>query len=269
VAIGGVGLEIVENAILLPAVAAAVTVLGLAWLLRDRTLPVALAITFGFLVAFQAVRGVAPAWPQSASDKLPLLALLGLAMTLFVERRGRPLVAGTTTILGVVGFIAWREIEAGRVSGPLTVAGTGIAIWQATRQSPRSLWRRHWTLAAMALALAGVALFARTVLIAQLALACCAVLLASAIRPAATPEALLPGFAVLVGLATSLALFSEASGIALALSGAIAAGGWGSDRLARVVPVPEPLLFVGFGIVAAAAATGLTRWLEGPPLYYG
>lgn len=268
-ALGGLGHEIAREALLLPALVAAAVALGLGWLLRERALPVALAIALGFLMAFEPIRGLEPAWPHAAADKLPWLALLGLAMTLFAERRRRPLVGAAVVVLGAVGLVASRELALGRIAAPALVALAGLALWQVTRRSGGPPWRRHWTLAAIGFSLAGVALFARTVLIAELALACSAALLATAVRPAASPEAFLPGLAVLLGLATTLALFSEASVVALALSGAIALAGWASLHLAPRVRVPEPLLFVGLGTLAAALATGWTRWLEGPPLYVG
>lgn len=266
---GGLGLEIVEQALLLPAIVAAALALALVWLFHDRAPSAAVAITVGFVAAFEPIRGLDLALPRAASDKLPWLALLGLAAAGLSVRRHRPLAAALVVTLGAVGAVAAREIAAGRIAGPFVVALGGLAVWQAVRRQHGPPWRRHWTLAAIAFAFAGIALFARTVLVAELALACGTALLGSAARPSPSPEGLLPGLAVLVGLATTLALFSVAPPQALALAGAIAGAAWLSLPIARRLRLPEPALFTGIGIAVALLAAGVSRWSEGSPLYYG
>ena len=264
----GFGEAILGDSIAVPAAVTAIAIVFGGAVTRDRSLVVALAVSLGFIAGFDLIRDLAFGWPRAAADKLPIVAVLGVAGTLLAERGGRPHAARLVALAGPVLLIAARPLLAGQILGPLVLIGAGVLLWRALER-PLPARRQLWLITTMALGLAGIAVFARTVLIGQLALAAGAVACAAMIRPPPSPAALLPLAALLSGITSTLALFSEAPATALVLIGLVPFAGDLSVRFARATPLREPGVFAALTLVPAALAIGWTRWTEGPPLYFG
>lgn len=262
----GLGQQILIEAVLVPSgVGLAAALLGMRLSGRQPGV-LAGALALGFLAGFELIRGLEFAWPRAATEKLPGVVLLGLTGSL-IAGRGRPGAGALLAIAGPVLLVAARPLADGQIGRPLALVLVGLILWSAlgARFAPR---RSAWLLVAVALGLAGTAAFARTLLIAELALASAAVAGVALVRPPTSAGALLPAVSLPIGIGTALVLFSKAPAPALLLIALIPLVGRASPLLARWTRLREPLLMALLPLVLAALATGWTRWTHGPPLYF-
>jgi hypothetical protein len=270
--------QIVQDSIAVP------FALALLLALVGRTLPARLrlhsvaagtAVVAGFLAAFLAVYGALGLLPRDAASKLPTLALAGLLAGAALERADHRAIfrrlAPALVAAAVVGWLVWPRVASLLAVPAILVwaAGTfGLAATAAAETRPA---RQFAMLIGLALALAGVAFFARTVSIMQLALGLGASLagLALATRLAGggrlPPSALLPAGGILVGLAAILVLYSAAPQAALAPLAALPAAHWLSGPLARMGGRRERSVFALLCMVLPALAVLVARLALGPP----
>jgi hypothetical protein len=258
------------EAVLVPGLVSGLIVLAANLLGRGRALLGAVALTLGFLAAFHLILGLEFAWPRTAADKLAPLAVLGLAAACASERWRwpRPALLLIGTVGAAVAIIASRPLLEGRPATLITLAllvFLSVAVLWTIERARHHTWRRPLLLASIGFGLAGVAVFARTLLLAELALAIATAMAVIGPRPLPrTLAALLPGIAVLAGLATALALFSAAPAAALLLLVLTPLAGPVAKYLRLRLPLPEPVLFALAALLPPAAATGWTRYALGP-----
>lgn len=233
-------------------------------------------IVAGLLVGHVGAYGWSGLVPAGAASKLPALAVAGLLAGSALDRLGRAtasarLAAALYAAL-VVGWLAWP-----RLGEPVFLASAGL-LWlvgalalDATRAAVPSPVRPLAIMIAVALGLAGIALFAPAVSIMQLALGLTGALAAPALlarlaRGGVLPaSAFLPAAGGLLGLATILVLFSAAPLAALALVALVAAASPLSAVLARRLGWRAWLTFALLCLLLPALAVLLARLLGRPP----
>jgi hypothetical protein len=264
--------EILQDSLVLPfAVALLLSLAGRALPGRLR-LPAGTAAVAGFLAAFLAVHGFSGLLPRDAASKLPALALAGLLAGAALERFSHESVfrwlAPPVVSALVVAWLAWPRPLLVAPAVLLWAAGTfGLAAAGAAATRPA---RQFAVLIGLAVALAGIAFFARSISTMQLACGLAASLggLALAFRligGRVTPSTLLPAGALLIGLASILALYSAAPAAALAPLAALPAAHRLSLPLARIGGRSESSVFALLCLVLPALAVLAARLLLGPP----
>lgn len=264
--------QILLESVVLPfALAALMPVLGRLLPGRLRlALGVGAALVVGFLAAYVAVHGWPGLTPVGAAHKLPAIAVVGLIAGGALARLGpsRLLWRSTAMLTAalVVGWLAWPRLDAPTFVAPpllLWLAGTlGLAALEAAPGRARALVM----LIATALGLAGVAYLAHAVSIMQLALG-----LAAAVAGAGCsgrylrPALVLPAGALLLALGAILALYSDASLVALALLALVPAADRLSVILARTPGWHPRSLFVPLCALLPVLAVVIARLAAGPP----
>lgn len=268
------------------ALAAAALAGAVGW--RRDGLAVALGLAAGAWAGQAAVTGGLALIPAGAVDKLPYLALAGLALGLLVARAA----GSRAAVWGVPGVLALAVVWLGwpRLAVPQTAAWLAATLvwagglWSLARLREAPAARAGLMAGLAVVALAGVGLYASSyrmaALIAVLAAALAGACLGGALPgvgqrggfgPVARVGMLLPG----LGLVTLLALYTAAAPLALGLLGGILwadrASGWLAARLPGVVGPAEGggrlLWTLALGLVPAVLAVWTALRASGP-LYY-
>lgn len=207
----------VESA-LLPAIVSGLIVLPARWSSHwvFCVLASAAAILAAILLSYVSVFG----WPAppalGARQKILLLTvvsvLLGMGFSLDKPRFDR---AVTAFFVIAPLWIGWPALKEGRLSLGLLVLPIAVGLWVHSRSKRRTDDKTELCLllVAMALGLAAIALFARTLSITQLGLALAATLTAIVLAGPKPPTSMIAiaGAAMLSGLLCALLLYSEAS----------------------------------------------------------
>jgi hypothetical protein len=273
--------QILQDSIVLPfMVALVLQPIGRLLLTRVRlpAMAAGTALLAGFLVAFLSAYGPASLLPQDAASKLPALALAGLLLGAGLDRAYPPglllKLAPALVAAAVIGWLAWPRLASGVVAPGLLLWGAGALGLAATQAAGSRPAHQFAMLIGLALALAGIAFFARTISTMQLALGLAASLagLALATRLAGgcrlPPSALLPAGALLIGLGSILALYSAAPPMALAPLAALPLAHQLSPPFARVGSWREGSMFVLLCLALPALAVLAARLTLGPPGLY-
>jgi hypothetical protein len=234
------------------------------------------ALLAGFLVAFLSAYGPSSLLPQDAASKLPALGLAALLSGAGLDRRFPPdlllKLAPALVAAAVVGWLGWPRVASGAAVAPgLLLWGTGALGMAATAAAGARPGRQFAMLVGLAVALAGIAFFARTISIMQPALGFAASLAGLAVATRLTggcrlsPSALLPVGALLIGLGSILALYSAAPPMALAPLAALPLAHQLSPPFARVGSWREGSVFALLCVVLPALAVLVARLMLGPP----
>jgi hypothetical protein len=271
--------QILQDDIVLPFVLALVLqLIGrplLAWA-RVPSAAAGVALVAGFLAAFLSAYGPSALLPHDAASKLPALAFAGLLLGAGLDHAGPPRVwlrlAPALIATAVVGWLVWPRIASGAtVASGLLLWGAGAMGLTATAAAGGRPGRQFAMVIGLAAGLAGIAFFARTISIMQLALGLAASLagLALATRLAGgcrlPLSALLPTGALLLGLGSILALYSAAPPLALAPLVALPLAHQLSLPLARIGRRREGTVFVLLCVGLPALAVLVARLMLGPP----
>lgn len=271
--------QVLQDSLVLPFVVVfLLALLGRALPGRLRLLSAGTALVAGFIAAFLAVHGVSALLPRDAASKLPALALGGLIAGAALERmdhqRMLRWLAPALAAAAVVSWLVWPRLESLPAAPAILLwaAGTfGLGAIGAAGARPA---RQLAIMVGLAVALAAIAFFARTVSTMQLALGLAAGLagLALAARltggPRLPPSALLPAGCILIGLASILAFYSSAPLLALLPLAALPAAHQLSLPLARLGGRREGTVFALLCVVLPALAVLVARLVLGPPGLY-
>lgn len=251
--------DLLLESLLAPFALACMVLAAVRWI-RYRPL-VLIAPAVAMLLAVGATYGLVLGWPSvlapSARDKVLLALVIGLVAGIFISKRPqwtRPvLITGAFAIPIWVGLPALQQ---GRLDGGLLIlpiAFAAISLWLIEHRPAPSSTADLLLASALAAGLAGIAAFARSLTFTELGLSLAAALIAILIvgrRPVTMP-ATLASAAMLLAMATSLLLYSEASLAAILVLGATI----GAERLARLstgdLTVRHLLLFLALPTVIA------------------
>lgn len=214
--------QVLFESVIVPAVVSGLIVLPTRWL-RHRV-SLVLIYAAGFFAAIAASYVLTFGWPSTpalgARQEIAILAtaclLIGIGLSLWKPR----LLSLLTTLL-VAGplWIGWPLLMQGRSDAvllalPLIMAPFIAGFWVNDRPAPSTFdaGERCILMVIMAIGLAMIALFARTLSITQLSLALASTLTAAALAGRKPPPILLiAGTAMLSGILTALLLYSEAN----------------------------------------------------------
>ena len=259
--------QILWQSVVAPAAISGFIALALRW--RNSRHLILFGYATAFLVAlavgYHLVFGVPSLVAMGARQKIMALTVIGLAICLaagLVEVITPRLLQG----LAIVGplWIGWPALLQGNTATFLLVLPIALGLWLCSRTAgktgptPCAAEDSVWLLALLAAGLAAIALFARTLSYAQLALMLASIL-ASASLAGPRPRSLvlhLAGSTMLIGLMSALLLYSEASHLAMLILTASLASPWLANRLALLrkarPPIWSPHLIAAVLITAAA-----------------
>ena len=266
----------------IPFAVAAVTA-GLLRLAAGRTEGSAMAgaaICLGFLAGYLLILGLPNAWPPASAQKVFFIALAGgiagLALDAGPESRRLALPAAVLSPLPALGWMGWTRLSIPDWADALTlllVAAAGAAALAGLHARGERPAECAFKLAVAAAALAVLALLGASASMAQLCGALAAAAAGFALwlwpRPRLrfSASALLGGGLVLVALAGSVAVFTNAPKPALALLLPVFFAERALGRFAaappRKRPALEPAAVAAMALIPAAAAVGLALILAG------
>jgi len=182
-----------------------------------------LVYAIAFFAAIAASYVIIFGWPMTsalgARQKIVLLTLAGLLIGVGSSFRNIPFLSSALLIAGPI-WIGWPALAQGRSDAlllglPLIIALliTGFWIRDRSHQSTDTEIELYLLMIIMAVGLALIALFARTLSVMQLGLALASVLAVVVLAGRKHPQRLLliAGAAMLVGLLTAILLYSQAS----------------------------------------------------------
>lgn len=235
---------------------------------RQSATLIAVAPLLGFLAAHVLLFGPPALPPVMARDKIAWVAVLGTGLGFLLLLMPRWTDVLQTVVLaapvGLVLWLAWRlplTFEPLLAGVPLALVGAGVVgpLAAARQRNPR----RVLMLLSVVVGIAVIAAYGRSLSLAQLAVALAASLLGVLVagRSLHLMNATLLGpTGTVLALAGSLALFSEASRIALLLLAAVFA----ADRVAaglapRRLPWLEPVLFAAGCLIPLGLAVAIAR----------
>jgi hypothetical protein len=271
--------QVLQDSLILPfAVASLLALLARALPGRLRPPLAGTALVAGFIAAFLAAHGASALLPRDATSKLPALALGGLIAGSMLERMDhRGMLRWLAPALAAAAVVVWlvspRALSLSAAPAILLwTAGTfGLGAIGAARARPA---RQLAVMVGLAVALAAIAFFARTVSTMQLALGLAASLAGFALAArlgggaGLPPPVLLPAGCILIGLASILALYSPAPLLALLPLAALPAAHQLSLPLARLGGRRESTVFALLCVALPALAVLAARVMLGPPGLY-
>lgn len=261
--------QVLLESVLVPAIVSGLIVFPARWL-SHRVFHAAVQAT-AFMVAIAVTYVMIFGWPIApalgARQKIFLLTfaslLLGMGLNFGTSLPYRLLAA--LSILGPL-WIGWPALMQGRPSAILLVLPMIVGLWvhdRSMRPANGSV-ELSLLLIMMALGLALIALFARTLSSTQLGLALASTLAAALLTGPKPPERVLSiaGATMLSGLLTALLLYSDASLPAIIVLGCILA----SPRLADFLSDPaavQPSRWLSLLIATILATAAVTiAWID-------
>jgi hypothetical protein len=271
--------QVLQDSLVLPfAVAFLLALIGRALRGRVRPLVPGAALVAGFIATFLAVHGAPGLLPRDATSKLPALALAGVIAGAALEwlHYGRLLrwLAPALAAAVVVAWLVWPRLGSLPAAPAILLWAGGTFGLGAIGAAGARPARQLAIMIGLALALAAIAFFARTVSTMQLALGLAACLAGFALAARLTGgarlplSALLPAGCLLLGLASILALYSPAPWLALLPLAALPAAHQLSPPLARLGGRRESTVFALLCVALPALAALATRLVLGPPGLY-
>ncbi|MGI9434198.1 MAG: hypothetical protein ACR2Q4_05105 [Geminicoccaceae bacterium] len=237
-------------------------------------LPIMTAALIGAVGATYILAFGWPAWTQpSARQKILLAPFLTVAVWLISDQRWRRLGFVVALLLPVIWIampLLLRGLPEDDLPALLTVfLPVAIGLWSGYRhESHLALPRDQGVmLVAFALGLTGVAIFAQTFSLAALSLALAASLTAISMvgRMPVAPSILLAAGSMLLGLATAMTLYSDASRPALFMLALVAIADILTDGLSRHLTKRWRICFLGLCCaLPTALAIAIARIDAGP-----
>ena len=227
--------QVVFESVIVPAAVSGLVVLPTRWL-RHRV-SLVLIYAAGFFMAIAVSYVLTFGWPATpalgARQKIAILAAAGILVGLGTGL-GKPRLPLSTLLTAFLAagplWIGWPLLTQGRSDAvllilPLLIAPIFAGFWINDQPAPSTLsvTERGVLMVTMAIGLAMIALFARTLSMTQLGLALASTLAAAALagRKPAPPLLLIAGAAMLSGFLTALLLYSEANVPAILILAAI------------------------------------------------